>query len=347
MNSELATTFLGIELKSPVIAGSCPLTIEPEMVRQLACAGVGAIVLPSILQEQILYATIRSVDPEHAIERSGYQPLQDRYNGGVDNYLAAIRQLKLCEQIPIFASISGSSVEHWIDYAKEIQAAGADALQLSWPPIISLPEESSDQVEQHFVDTVRRLCENISIPVAVKLHKRFTNLASIAKKLQNAGADGLILFTHLPEWDVHIDQMRWTIRWELSPVHSLGGTLEGIVHARAGELDISIAASGGVRSAEDAIKAMIAGANAVMVTSEIYREGPEVVHKMIDGISRFLDNSPYKSLLDFLQARPNVEFGPLRMMQLEYSDPLTHINDYVDPTPVASFETGDCYGHKA
>ncbi len=347
MTSELTTTYLGLELKSPVIVGSCPLTIQPETVRQLANAGAGAISLPSILQEQIVHAAMKATDPLGAVSSSGYQPQQDKYNGGVENYLATIRELKLREQVPIFASINGAAAGDWIDYAKEIQASGADALELNWPPAITLPDESGDQIEQRLVNMVRRLCDSVSIPVAVKLNQRFTNLASIAHKLQDAGADGLILFSHLPEWDVSIDRMNWTIRWELSPVASLGGILEGIVRARAGGLDLSVSASGGVRTAEDAIKTMIAGADVVMVTSEIYREGPDAVRRIVEGISRFLDTSHYGSLLAFQQARPAVELGPERLMRLEYVEPLTRSDHYRDPTPVATSETGDSFGHKS
>ena len=347
MTSELTTTYLGMELESPVIVSSCPLTMHPETVRQLVCAEAGAIVLPSMLQEQIVHAAMKTTDPLGAISNSGYQPQQDSYNGGVEQYLATVRELKRREQVPIIASINGASEGACIDYAKEIQDSGADALELNWPPIITHPDETGEQIEQHLVEMVRRLCNSVSIPVAVKLNQSFTNLASIAHKLQDVGADGLILFTHSPEWDVSIDRMHWTIRWELSPVGSLGGVLEGIVRARTGGIDLSIAASGGVCNAEDAIKTMIAGADVVMVTSEIYREGPEVVRRIVDGISRFLDTSHYESLLAFQQARPDVELGPERLMRLEYVDPLTRSEHYHDPTPIAAIESGDAFGHKS
>ncbi len=347
MTSELTTTYLGMELKSPVIAGSCPLTIQPETVRQLVEAGAGAIVLPSMLQEQIVHAEMKASDPVGAANNSGYQPQQDAYNGGVEQYLATIRDLKRREQVPIVASINGASEGACIRYAKEIQSSGADALELNWPPIITHPDESAEQIEQHLVGMVQRLCSSLSIPVAVKLNQRFTNLASIARQLQDVGAAGLILFTHLPQWDVSIDRMHWTIRWELSPVRSLGGVLEGIVRARTGGLEISVAASGGVRTAEDAIKTMIAGADVVMVTSEIYREGPDAVRRIVEGISQFLDTSHYESLLAFQQARPDVELGPERLMRLEYVDPLTRSEHYRDPTPVPANETGDAFGHKS
>lgn len=346
MSSELTTIYLGMELNSPVIVGACPLTIQPEQVRQFAIAGAGAITLPSIMQEQIVHAKLKDHDPDAAISQSGYQPQQDKYNGGVDSYLETIRTLKTRETIPIYASINAARSGEWIEYAEAIQSSGADALELNWPPIITHPQQSADEVESYLVEMVRNLCDRVSIPVAVKLNQRFTNLSSIAHKLQNAGADGLVVFSHLPEWDVSVDRLHWTIRWELSPIQSFGQVLEGVVRCRVGGLDVSLAASGGVRTGEDAVKAMIAGASAVMVTSEVYREGPDVIRKIIEGISHFLDASHFDSLIAFQQACPTPEVGPERLMRLEYVDPLTRSTHYYDPAPQTAVDTGDSYGHR-
>ncbi|GAA4460458.1 dihydroorotate dehydrogenase-like protein [Novipirellula rosea] len=346
MASELTCCYLGMELNSPVIVGSCPLTMELETVRQLVDAGAGAIVLPSMLQEQIVHAQWMQTSPAHAIQRSGYQPQQDKYNGGTKRYLKTIEALRASESVPIIASMDGLADGDWIDYAKEIEASGASALEFNWHPTISSPNESAEEIEERVCVFVRRLCATVSIPVAVKLSQRYTNLASMAHKLQNAGADGVILFTHLPQWDVSVDRMHWTIRWELSPIHSLGVILEGIVRTRAGEIDLQIAASGGVRTAEDAIKTMIAGADVVMVTSEVYREGPDAIRNIVQGISKFLDTGPYESLADFLHSRPGVKLGPEHLMRLQFTDPLTRSEHYFDPTPVVASETGDVFGHK-
>tara|TARA_R110002049_G_scaffold50370_3_gene143104 strand:+ start:145822 stop:146865 length:1044 start_codon:yes stop_codon:yes gene_type:complete len=346
MSSDLTTHYLGLELKSPIIVGSCPLTIEPELVRQLIDAGAGAVVLPSVLEEQIVYARMKYDDPLAAIEKSGYQPQHDKYNGGVENYLRTIRHLKANYPVPIFGSINGGISGDWIHYTKEIEDSGADGLEINWQPVVATPEQTADQVEEQLCEIVRRTRDLINIPIAVKLNQQFTNLSSIAHKLQNAGADGLVLFTHMPHWDVCIERMHWTIRWELSPVDSIGRILEGIVRTRTGGLDLSIAASGGVRSSEDAIKSMIAGADAAMVTSEIYREGPNAVHRIVEGIRWYLDTSPFRSLQELKSARPSVDFTSERRMRLEYVDPLTRSDHYIDPTPVPVREVGDAYGHK-
>ncbi len=345
MTNSLAVKYMGLELSSPVIVGSCPLTISPESVRQFVGAGAGAIVLPSMLQEQIVYSQMQSSDPITAIGDSGYQPQQDKYNGGVENYISTIAELKQLERVPVIASLNGGSAGPWIEYAKRIEASGADALELNWQPIFADPRAPAAKVEQTLCDMVASLTSSLTIPVSVKLNQRFTNLASIAHQLQDAGAKGLAMFTHLPSWDVSIDRMHWTIHWELSPVNSLGSILEGLVRARSGGLSLSIAASGGVRTGEDAIKAMIAGAEAVMVTSELYRAGPEAICTIIDGIARYLERSPFDSVEAFQQARPAVQHRGGPMMRLEYIDPLTLSEHYFDPTPVVATQTCDAFGH--
>ncbi len=345
MTNALAVKYLGLELSSPVIVGSCPLTIAPEAIRQFVVAGAGAIVLPSMLQEQIVHWQNRSDDPLAALTNSGYQPQQDKYNGGVENYLATIAELKSLESIPIIASLNGGSAGTWLDYAKRIETSGADALELNWQPVVANPNEPAAEVERQLCDIVRTLSANVSIPVAVKLNQRFTNIASVAHQLVDAGAKGLILFTHVPHWDVSIDRLLWTIRWELSPLDSLGGILEGIVRARTGGLGTTIAASGGVRTSEDAIKAIIAGADVVMITSEIYRAGPDAIRMIIEGINRYLDSSKFDSLQSFQQGRPPVPLSSERMLRMEYVDPLTRSNHYYDPSPAAATQTGDAFGH--
>jgi dihydroorotate dehydrogenase (fumarate) len=149
----------------------------------------------------------------------------------------------------------------------------------------------------------------------------------------------------LPQWDVSTDRKHWTIHWELSPINTLGGILEGIVRARAGDETISIAASGGISNAEDAIKSMIAGANAVMVTSAVYREGPDVIRDIVDGITQHLESTPYQTLQAFRDACPTDHLDDEKSVRLEYVDPLTRSDTYFDPTPLVSQHSGDSYGH--
>jgi dihydroorotate dehydrogenase (fumarate) len=185
----------------------------------------------------------------------------------------------------------------------------------------------------------------VAIPVAVKLTQRFTNLINVAHRLRMAGAAGLVLFAHEPRWDVALDRLHWTIHWELTPVDSVGSTVAGIVHSRASGLELSIAASGGVRTAEDAVKVMVAGADVVMITSELYRSGADCIRKLLGGLERHLETGGFASLTQFQQARPVPELRSHLMARHDYLEQLTGSLQYSDPTPVVSQQTGDRYGH--
>ncbi|TWU46692.1 dihydroorotate dehydrogenase-like protein [Rubripirellula reticaptiva] len=346
MSNELAVNYLGLQLTSPVVMGACPLTIQPETVRQLVDAGVGAVVLPSMLQEQIVHRQLKSTDPLRAISDSGYQSQQDKYNGGADNYPGIIANLKRVTCIPIIASMNCASKGDWLAYAEEIESAGADALELNVQSAIYDPHTTAATIESDLCEMVADLVSRISIPVTVKVSQRYTNLASITRQIRDVGAKGIVLFTHLPHWDVSLDRKHWTIAWELSPIDSLGGILEGIVRVYNANLNLSIAASGGVSNSDEAIKAMIAGADVVMVTSAVYREGPNAIRSIVDGIRRHLEINHYPTISDFQHSRPAAEIGPERIMRLQVTDPLTRSTTYFDPTPVVSPETGDAFGHK-
>ena len=339
MKDELAVQYLGFALKSPVIIGACPLSIEIETVRRLEEAGAGAVVLPSMLQEQITYRQMKLVDPLDALEYSGYQPQQDEYNGGPEDYLRTISRLKESVAVPIFASLNGVSDGGWLEYAKDIEAAGADALELNLQPTDCRPDQSANEIESHICEMAERVIGSVSIPVAVKLSQRYTNLASMIGQLQGVGARGVVLFSHLPYWDVCVDRMHWTIRWELSPPDALGRILEGLVRVGGVKFDLSIAASGSVTSGDDVIKAMIAGADATMVTSAIYRHGTDVVRKIVEGVRWRIETSPFSTLGEYMDALPPVERPSGMMNRLQYVDPLTRTSTILDPKAVSSRES--------
>lgn len=344
-HSNVMAEFMGIKMNSPVIAGSCPRNLDFESVRQLISAGVGAIVLPSILQEQLVYQSLVKSEPLHATGHSGHEPQQDRYNGGPEEYLKSIQAMKATFAVPTIASIHGASTGAWLDYARSIQDSGADALEVNWQTGRCDPNERGDQVETRMLRWVEKVRASVTIPIAFKMSQRFTNIASIALKLQDAGVNGLVLFAHRPQWDVDIDRGHWTIGWELSPIHSLGSTLEGLVETRTQRLTIPIAASGGVRTGDDTIKTLMAGADVAMVVSEIYRQGPDAIHDILAGIQRFLRQNHHASLKLFLETRPNFDQLPNYSMRSEIVDPLTSSQNYLDPTPVARVISGDGFGH--
>jgi len=343
--ASLSTSYMGIRLASPLIAGSCPMNIDFEFTRLMVASGIGAIVLPSILQEQLVYQSLIKTNPIAAIEKSGHAPQQDRYNGGTKEYIVTIQRMKREYSTPIIASMHGASTGAWIDFAVEIQDSGADAVELNWQIGRCDPNESGEQVEARMLDWVSQIRSRVTIPIAFKLNERFTNPASTAIRLQNAGVNGLILFAHRPHWDVDSDRREWTIGWELTPIGALGKTLEGLVETNTRGLNLPLAASGGIRTGDDVIKTMIAGADVAMVVSEIYRQGANSIDAILAGVRRFLDGNHYRSIQSFVQSRSNLNDRPSCEMRSEVIDPLTNPSSYQDPTPVKEPITGDRYGH--
>jgi dihydroorotate dehydrogenase (fumarate) len=345
LKSSLKTSFMGIELVSPIIAGSCPRNIVFESIRQLESAGIGAIVLPSILQEQLVYQLQQKSKLNAGMEPNEYSLQLDSYNGGTDEYLKTITTIKADSSIPLIASIHGASIGPWLDFAREIQDRGADGLELNWQIGRCDPNESSDQIESRMLEWVACIRKKLTIPIAFKMNSRFTNPASVAMRLQSEGINGLILFAHRPNWDIDLDRMHWTIGWELSPVNSFARTLQGLIETNSPGLHTSIAASGGIRTGVDMIKAMICGAEVGMVVSELYRQGPDAIKDIVAGIQRFLDLNNHDSIEAFMNSRPQFGDRSNYSMRSEIIDPMTSTLDYHDPTPVTRQISGDSFGH--
>jgi dihydroorotate dehydrogenase (fumarate) len=345
MPPNTACNYLKLALTSPVVVGACPLTLEPEAVRQMVTSGAGAIVLPSVFQEQLTEIQVAPTDPASAY-LAECRRQQQTYNRGPDSYLTSIQTLKQLVSIPVIGSLNGYCDGDWLDFARRIQAAGADALELNVQPIVANVEQTSQEIEEKLLAIVRRVCASVSIPVGVKMTRHYTSVANMAQRFGSAGAAGIVMFAHETHWEVAINRLHWTPNWELTPVESLAATLGGIIQARVGGLELPIAASGGIRAAEDAIKVMIAGADVVMITSEIYRAGPSAIAKIVRGIERCLETGGFDSLASFQQTRPSPEIRPQCDIRHDYLDPLTRSTHYVDPTPVVEQKTGDRYGHR-
>lgn len=346
MTSQTACEYLGLSLQSPIVVGACPLTVEPEKLRQLIACGAGAVVLPSIFQEQLTSQGQLPIDPIAASDLAAQDFRQQIYNGGTDQYLSSIQEIKRLSTVPVIASLNGYSAGSWLDFAKQVAARGADALELNVQPVIADPQQSTESIETGIVEIVRRICQSVSIPVAVKTTRHFTNLAHMVQRIESAGAAAVVLFAHEVHWDVAIDRLHWTTHWELTPVESVGPTIAGIVQARRGVTNLAIAASGGVRTAEDAIKTMIAGADVVMITSEIYRAGPEAISRIVQGLERYLDAHGFRSLAEFRQSRPAPQLRTQHLHRTDYLDPLTSSKNYRDPSTVVVQQTGDRHGHR-
>ncbi len=347
MQPEIDADYLGLRLSSPIVIGACTLTRQPEYVRNLAIAGAGAVVLPSLFQEQIVYQMDQSgaeleSDEQHA-EIRGSSSIQDSYNGGPESYLQTIGELKHCVGIPIIANLNGYTRGRWLSFARQLQNAGADAIELCLHTDCVNPGLSADQIESKLIDCVCHVCDAVTVPVSVKLAPYFTSLANISWRLIEAGASGVVVFAHEPVWETHLDRLTATTNWALTPSGNVQPTLAGLIRVRAGGPPVSIAASGGISNPTNVIQVAIAGADVAMVTSEIYRGGPDVVAHMVDGVRGYLQRTGFESFKALKRARPvKVDSVDQRLNLLQS---LTHDACYDDPTPTVPDRSGNRVGH--
>jgi dihydroorotate dehydrogenase (fumarate) len=321
------------------------MTLNPESVREFSIAGAGAIVLPSLFEEQIVHHRHQRGEQvshrESQVEWLSYEQIEDKYNGGPQGYLDSITNHKRTADIPIIASLNGCSGGHWLSFAVDLQRAGADAIELMLEPEIVEPSVSGDRVEKELLACVTYLCDQVSIPVSVKLSQYHTNLSNLAWQLTAAGVAGIVGFAHPTTWEVCTQRIKTSIKWSLTHTGNINPTIDGLIRLRAGGPSISLAASGGICSSEDVKRTVIAGADVVMVTSEIYRAGPETIEEMITGICDFLSLHHFSTFADFVRSRPMPALS-LRRSRLQS---MTQPQRFEDPTPEVPHHSGDRWGH--
>jgi dihydroorotate dehydrogenase (fumarate) len=300
--ADLRTRYLGLELPSPLIASSSPLTGTLDSLLRLEAAGAGAVVLPSLFEEDLAEATqqvdaLLATGATGAEARAGY-PEQAGYGAGPAAYLALVGQAKAALSIPVVASLNGVSRGGWVRYASRLEQAGADALELNIYYVSSRPGLSGSEVEWHYLDVVRAVRQAIGIPLAVKLSPYFSSLANLAGQLAEAGADGLVLFNRFYQPDLDIETLEVVPKLQLSSPAELRLPLRwiAILHRRFG---ISLAASTGVHTAEDVVKVLLAGADVAMMTSALLRNGPDHLRPVETRLRDWMDRHHYETLDQF------------------------------------------------
>ena len=274
---DLSTNYLGLKLKNPLVASSSPICEDVGNVRRLEDAGAAAVVLHSLFEEQI---TIESDELDRYIENSAelspeaesHFPALTHRVMGPEQYLAHIARCKGAVKIPIIASLNGTTPGGWLGYAKQMEQAGADALELNIYYIPVDPNVTGEQVEQKYVELVRAIRSQVKIPVAVKLGPYFSSLANMALKLDAAGADGLVLFNRFYQPDYDLEALEVVPNLILSNSHELLLRLHWIA-VIYGNVKADLALTGGVHSATDVVKAMMAGARVAMMTSALLKRG--------------------------------------------------------------------------
>ena len=296
----LSTTYLGLPLKGPVIAGASPLSAKLDMCRRLEDSGAAAIVMHSLFEEQITRQQLAEFAHTefHAgqfAEANSFFPERDDYALGPDRYLEHLATVKAACDIPVIGSLNGTTPGGWVEHAKLIQQAGADALELNVYYIATDPAESGAQVEARVCEVVSAVREIVEIPIAVKLSQNYSSPAHFCCQLGALGADGVVLFNRFYQPDIDIDELDVAHRLDLSNSTELRVRLRwaAILH---GHFPGDIALSGGVHSVEDCIKALMAGATVAQLTSLLLKRGPGEINHLLENLFAWLVDHEYDSL---------------------------------------------------
>ncbi|MBS1816855.1 MAG: dihydroorotate dehydrogenase-like protein [Acidobacteria bacterium] len=307
---DLSTTYLGLALAHPFMAGASPLSDQLDVVRRLEDGGAAAVVLRSLFEEQITFHTggkIRQRDPNEAefAAALAHFPDADAYSLTPDGYLEHLRRVKAAVSIPVMASLNGTTSEAWIRFAARLPEAGADAVEINMYDVISDPRRSALAVETELRDLVLELKRAVRIPIAMKLSPYYTAVGHLAHRLDEACVDGLVLFNRFYQPDIDLTTMTIGPRLELSSSAELPLRLQWIALLH-GRVRASLALSGGVSQPADGIKAVLAGADAVQMVSAVLRDGPSKFAAMRDGLRAFMNERGFTSVA---QMKGHVSFA--------------------------------------
>ncbi len=310
---DLSTTYLGLKLSHPLMPGASPLVDEIDTVRRLEDAGAAAIVMHSLFEEQIAREQVASFVHTESHDQSfaealTYFPSPESFHLGPEDYLDHLRKVKQAVSVPVIGSLNGYTMGGWLEYAKLIEQAGADALELNVFVLGSNPAESGAQMELRTVQMVQAVRKAVRIPVAVKLSPFYTSLAHFAAKLDEAGADGLVLFNRFYQPDIDVEELQVRRQVHLSSSAELPLRLTWLAMLSP-KLKASLAASGGVHTALDVVQSIMAGAHAVQVVSALLKRGPSYLSTLRQELAQWLEEHEYHSLHQ-AQGSMNLEACP-------------------------------------
>ncbi|MFO1401747.1 MAG: dihydroorotate dehydrogenase-like protein [Steroidobacteraceae bacterium] len=300
MNADLRTRYLGLDLRNPIVAAASPLTGNVDSLLRLQDAGIAAVVLPSLFEEQIEHEEMATHDlylagTEVSPEAHGFFPEVRASGSAVEQYLRLIADAKRSLAVPVIASLNGYTTGGWTHYARQFEAAGADAVELNVYFLATNPEDSSAAVEQRYVDLVAGVRSEVKVPVAVKVSPYFSALANMAVRLERAGASGLVLFNRFVQPDIMLEELEVAPHLVLSSSDELRLALRWIAILH-GHLQASLAATGGAHTSEDVLKLLLAGADCVMCASCLLRNGPGHVGTLLRGLERWMLEREYQSV---------------------------------------------------
>ena len=301
MGADLATTYLGLSLRSPVVASASPLTGEVDTAQRIAAAGAAAIVMPSLFEEEIVREEIElnfalEAGSEHFAEALDYFPGVREIATAADRYVSKFAEIKAAVDVPVIASLNATSTGSWTRYAALLEDAGADAIELNLYHVAADPERSAADVEDEKLSVIASVRGRIGIPLAVKLSPYFSSTAHFARRAVEAGADGLVLFNRFYQPDIDLEQLDIVPRLALSSPLELRLPLRWIAILRPLLVDASLAATSGIASGLDAAKALAVGADVTMMTSAVLRHGPSRITNVIRELQAWLDEHDYVSV---------------------------------------------------
>ena len=297
---DLTTRYLGLNLRTPLVPSASPLSDEVDSIKRMEDAGASAVVLHSVFEEQVrgereAVQFYMQYGTETFAESLTYFPKSSEFRADPDQYLSKIRKAKDAVQIPVIASLNGTAIGGWIEYAKKMQQAGADALELNVYTVSTEMDRTAAEVEQNYIDILSAVKSVVSIPVAIKLHPFFSNMAHMAKRLDQAGANGLVLFNRFYQPDIDLEALEVRSNVNLSTPQEMRLPLRWIA-ILYGRIKADLAATTGIHSATDVIKMLMAGADVTMLCSVLLAKGIDVIQRIETEMSNWMAEHDYQSV---------------------------------------------------
>jgi len=335
--ADLSTTYMGVKLKNPLILGASNLVTKPEVIKELEEAGISAIVYKSLFEEQIQLESLQFDEElnEYANRNSEMGRLfPDIEHAGPKEHLYNLKKLKQNSSVPIFASLNAIYEPSWVEYAKELEGTGIDGLELNLYATPGYFEVGASSIEDKQYQIVKSVKHAVKIPISVKLSPFYTNTLNFIKKLDEAGVDGFVLFNRFFQPEIDIENEVFHFPWELtqSRDHHLSLRYVGLLH---GNIEGSICASRGIYNAEDVIRLLLSGADAVQIVSTIYKNQPAYVATILTEVQAWMDKKGYKNLNDFRGnlSRKNLK-DPFTYQRAQYVDILAKSEEIFKKYPM-------------
>jgi len=297
---KLETTYMGLKLKNPLVPSASPLSKEISNIKHMEDVGASAVVLESLFEEQISHES-KELDhfltqgTESYAEALTYFPDSEVYDFGPDEYLSHIQKAKETVDIPIIASLNGVSVGGWIDYAKKMQDAGADALELNTYYIATDPNKSSQEIEDNYIEVLNAVKSAVNIPVAMKLSPFFTSLGSMAKRFDDAKVDALVLFNRFYQPDIDLDNLEVVPNLILSTSESMRLPMRWIAILK-GHVNASLAGTSGIHTAKDVLKMVMVGADVTMLCAVLLKHGISEIQNILTDVVAWMEENEYESI---------------------------------------------------